>query len=86
MELKGVDVQAGYQGFAAQVSSRQLVHGNDPLLNAHVLWSQKVPNEDGWRFQRRGGEVDAAYAAAGAVHLARIAPRPQSLKLITEAQ
>ena len=39
VELKGVDVSAACQGFAEQVSSRQLVHGNDRLLNAHVLGS-----------------------------------------------
>ena len=37
VELKGVDVSAACQGFAEQISSRQLVHGNDRLLNAHVL-------------------------------------------------
>ena len=36
---------------------------------------------DGWRV----GNVDAVYAAAGAVRLARIAPKPQSLKLVTES-
>jgi hypothetical protein len=85
VELKGVDVHAGCRGFAEEVSSRQLVHGNDPLLNAHVLGSQTLPSGDGWRFQRRGGNVDAAYAAAGAVHLAWIASKPQGLKLVTES-
>jgi hypothetical protein len=39
VELKGVDVSAACQGFAEHVSSRQLVHCNDRLLNAHVLGS-----------------------------------------------
>jgi hypothetical protein len=37
---------------------------------------QALQVADGWRFVRRGqGNVDAAYAAAGAVHLARTLPR-----------
>lgn len=83
VELKGAEVPAVCQGFAEQANSRQIIHGNDPLLAAHVLGSRRLPVGDGWRFARRGGNADAAYAAAGAVHSARIAPKPQRLKLIT---
>ena len=38
----------------------------------------------GWRFARRVGNVEAAYAVVGAVRLARIAPKPENLKLVTE--
>ena len=38
----------------------------------------------GWRFARRVGNVDAAYAVVGAVRLAPIAPKPENLKLVTE--
>jgi len=49
-----------------------LIHANDPLLSAHVIGARKFPVGDGYRFIRRGaGHVDAAYAAAGAAHLAQ---------------
>jgi phage terminase large subunit-like protein len=63
------------QGFAELVRIRRVVHPNDPLLNAHVLAAIPRPTGDGYRFERRDtGHVDAAYAAAGAVHLARTLP------------
>lgn len=59
-------------GFAEQVRSTLLAHGDDPLLDAHVRAAEKLYHGDGWRFTRKGaGQVDAVYAAAGAVHLAR---------------
>jgi len=37
--------------------------------------AQKLTVVDGWRFTRRGGgHVDAAYATAGAVQVARMMP------------
>lgn len=66
------DVTAVCMGFAEQVRSRAIAHGDDPLLDAHVRGAEKLSQGDGWRFTRKGaGHVDAAYAAAGAVHLAR---------------
>ena len=66
------DVAAVCMGFAEQVRSLNLAHNDDPLLNAHVAAAEKMYHGDGWRFTRKGaGQVDAAYAAAGAVHLAR---------------
>ena len=66
------EVSAVCMGFAEQVRSIRLMHSNDPLLNAHIAATAKQINGDGWRFMRKGaGPVDAAYAAAGAVHLAR---------------
>ena len=66
------DLAAVCMGFAEQVRSRALVHSGDPLLDAHVAAAEKMYHGDGWRFTRKGaGQVDAAYAAAGAVHLAR---------------
>jgi hypothetical protein len=60
------------------VQNHQLLHPDDDLLNAHVNGSQRKDSGDGWRFVRRGaGHVDAAYAAAGAVHLARTLPPPR---------
>jgi hypothetical protein len=73
-EIRG-DVTAVCQGFAEQVSARRVLHNADPLLTAHVSAAQKLYQGDGWRFARRDvGHVDAAYAAAGAVHLARTLP------------
>jgi len=66
------DVAAVCMGFAEQVRSRAIAHTGDPLLDAHVRAAEKLYHGDGWRFTRKGaGQVDAAYAAAGAVHLAR---------------
>jgi hypothetical protein len=71
------EVPALCMGFAEQVESRQVVHANDPLLNAHVTGASKLKTGDVWRFSRKGeGHCDAAYAAAGAVHLARTLPTP----------
>jgi hypothetical protein len=75
------DVTAVCMGFAEQVRSKAIARGDDPLLDAHVRAAEKAYHGDGWRFTRKGaGQVDAAYAAAGAVHLARtlpVAPRPR---------
>ncbi|HYD83773.1 MAG TPA: hypothetical protein VEA63_06960 [Opitutus sp.] len=65
-------VTAVCMGFAEQVRSDKVYHSGDPLLDAHVRAAEKLSYGDGWRFTRRkAGHVDAAYAAAGAVHLAR---------------
>lgn len=57
-------------GLADLARTSGVLHANDPLLNAHVIGSTRLKVVDGWRFQRTGGgHCDAAYAAAGAVHL-----------------
>lgn len=77
VELKGTEVVEACQEFASLVAARQVLHGNDPLLNAHVAGTAKLRTGDGWRFSRKGaGHVDAAYAAAGAVRIARTLPPP----------
>jgi hypothetical protein len=59
------------QGLADLVSSRRVVHPGDPLLDAHIKGAQKQVTANGWRFQRTGaGHVNAAEAAADAVHAA----------------
>lgn len=71
------DVTAVCMGFAEQVRARALMHDGDAVLDAHVQAAEKLHQGDGWRFGRRKvGYVDAAYAAAGAVHLARVIPAP----------
>jgi len=68
-------VTAACQALAEAVQSRRLLHPGDALTTTHVLGAKRYPVADGWRFVRRGvGHVDAAYAAAGAVWLARTMP------------
>ena len=69
------EVAAVAMGLAEQVSSGDLSHPNDDVMSAHVLSSQKLKRGDVWVFAR-GGEspIDATYALAGAVHLARTLP------------
>lgn len=75
-EIRG-EVTAVCLGFAEQVLSGQLAHSGDPLLNAHVAVADRLKRGDAWVFSRKGeGHVDAVYAAAGAVHLARTLPAP----------
>lgn len=70
-EIRG-DVAAVCMGFAEQVTAIKVAHSGDPLLDAHIAGAEKMTHGDGWRFSRKGsGHVDALYAAAGAVHLAR---------------
>lgn len=74
-ELKAAEVPAICQGLAEAVTSRRLIHAGDPLLTAQATGASRLYSGDGWRFTRRGvGHCDAAYAAAGAVHLARTLP------------
>lgn len=79
-EISG-EVTGACMAFAAAVAGRQVVHSGDPLLDAHALGAGKLMRGDVWRFVRqlRDGEdahVDAAYAAAGVVLLARTLPTP----------
>lgn len=63
---------------AEQVDIGAVVHPNDPMLTQHALAAERLKSGDGWRFARAleddASPVDAAYAAALAVHLARTAP------------
>lgn len=62
-------------GMAEQVVASRVVYAPDALLTAHVTQAEKKWTVDTWRFARSGGgHVDAAYAAAGALHLARTLP------------
>ncbi len=72
----GAAAPAVCQGFAALVTAAGVVHSGQDLLDAHVLGADRRTRGDGWVFDRRPGasHVDAAYAAAGAVHLARTVP------------
>lgn len=75
VELNGLKVGEACQGLADLAKAHQVLHPSDPLLDAHISGATKLPSGDGWRFVRRGvGHVDAAYAAAGAVHVALTMP------------
>jgi hypothetical protein len=77
VEIKGTAVGEACMGFADLVAARLIVHRNDPLLTAHATGAQRLPEGDGWRFVRQGAaHCDAAYAAAGAVHVALTLPKP----------
>jgi hypothetical protein len=70
--LGGEDAPAVCLGLAQQITGRRVVHNGDPLLRAQLAGAGKLAQGDRWRFVRLGGpSVDAAYALAGAVHLAR---------------
>ncbi len=56
-------------GLADLAKTSSVLHPDDPLLTSHVIGSTKIPVVDGWRFGRKGAHCDAAYAAAGAIHL-----------------
>jgi phage terminase large subunit-like protein len=86
-EIKVNEVTALCQEFAEQVTSQRIIHGNDPLLNAHVSHASKMRSGDGWKFCRTAGaNVDALYAAAGAAHLARnAAPSKGKPRIIVAA-
>jgi hypothetical protein len=69
------EITAVCMGFVDVIDSNEIVHSGDPLLDAHVLGAEKLMRGDAYVFTRKGtGHVDCAYAAAGAVHLARTLP------------
>lgn len=70
------EVSAVCMGFALLVRDNQVMHDNEAILNDHVTGATKLETGDKWRFSRdpEVGHCDAAYAAAGAVHLARTLP------------
>lgn len=79
-EIRG-EMTAVCMGLAEIITARQVQHPRDPLQTDHVQGAERAPRGDGWVLTRQGaGAVDAAYATAGAVHLARtlaVPPRPK---------
>lgn len=75
LEELRAEAAAVCMGLAEHVASGSLIHPRDPMLDAHIAAAAKLRRGDTWVFGRRGaGPVDGAYAAAGAVHLARTLP------------
>ena len=68
------DAPAVCMGFAEQVTTGQIAHSGDPLLDAQVAVAEKQFTGKRWVFALGDDQVDAVYAAAGAVHLARTLP------------
>ncbi|WIY05454.1 terminase [Amycolatopsis mongoliensis] len=74
-------------GFAEMITGHEIAHSDDELLTAHVTSAERARQGDAWRFTRKGaGHCDAAYAAAGAVHLARTLPPPAARPLVVVAR
>lgn len=73
-EIRG-ETSAVCMGFAETIAAGQVVHAGDPLLDAQLGAAERLFRGDVWVFSRQGdGDCDAAYAAAGAAHLARTLP------------
>lgn len=71
------DMAAACMGLDEQVRSRQLLHSGDLLLDQHIGECERARRGARWVFvSASGGHIDAAYAAAGAVHTARTLPPP----------
>lgn len=82
-EIRG-DAAAVCMGFAEQVTTGQVAHSADPLLDTQATTTEKQFTGKRWVFSITGDHVDAVYAAAGAAHLARTAPpraRPRLRRL-----
>lgn len=76
VEIKA-DMTSVCMGLSQSVTDHRIRHNNDPLLHRHVENAEKLRRGDAWVFGRHGQEaIDAAYATAGAVHLARTLPPP----------
>lgn len=76
----GAEASAACMGFAEQVNSGGVVHSGQQLLDTHILGAEKTKGVK-WIFMREHGHCDAAYAAAGAVHLARTAMGKRSTRM-----
>jgi hypothetical protein len=89
-EIK-TETPAVCMGFEEIVRARGLMHPQDEVLNAHVTDSQKEHHGPVWVFARRVSEgeavtpIDATYAAAGAVHLARLLPEAPRVRRLVVA-
>jgi hypothetical protein len=71
------EVPAACMALRSMVLARRLAHSGDPLLDAHIEGAERIEVGDRWVFGRRGrGHVDAVYAVAGSVQLARGLPPP----------
>lgn len=76
VEIRG-DAAAACMALRSLVNAGRVAHSADPLVDAHIAAAERFERGDTWVFARRGrGHCDAAYAVAGAAHLARSLPPP----------
>jgi Phage Terminase len=80
--LTVAEVAEACAGLVEQVASRRLLHNGDPLASTHVAGATRLPVGDAFRFARRDGHVDAAYALALAVWQARSLPPARQLRIV----
>lgn len=86
VELTGAKVAEACEELADLTRAFKVAHPADPLLDAHITNAEKRITGDVWRFGRQGtgqgeGHVDAAYACAGSVKLARELPPPKRARV-----
>jgi hypothetical protein len=76
-EIRG-EATAVCMGLGKEIAARTLAHSGQAMLDAQASKAEKLKRGDAWVFTRTagGGNVDAVYAVAGAVHLARTLPVP----------
>jgi len=76
------DIGTVCMGFAEQVTTGQIAQSADPLLDAQVEVAERQHTGKTWVFALDGEtHIDAVYAAAGAVHLARTLPPPVKTRM-----
>jgi hypothetical protein len=75
-ELRG-ETTAVCMGLAKEVDAKQLAHSGQEMLDKQVERAEKAWQGSAWVFAQNGGNVDAVYAVAGAVYLARTLPKPR---------
>jgi hypothetical protein len=72
-DIRG-ELAAACMGLGKEIDAATLVHSGQAGLSAQVEASEKKPRGDAWVITRAEGYVDAVYAVAGAVLLARTMP------------
>lgn len=71
------DMAACCMGLDDLARSRGLLHSGDMLIDQHVSECERIKRGSRWVFgSASGGHIDAAYAVAGAAHIARTLPPP----------
>lgn len=87
LEALTTEAATAAMSFAELVKTGEVLHPNDPSLNAQIENAQRLRVGNRWTFGRRGaGPVSGCYAAAGAAWLARtLPPAPVPLSTATSA-
>jgi hypothetical protein len=74
-EIRG-ETAAVCMGLSKEVAAGTMAHSGQDMLDAQVAGAEKSWVGSAWVFTRRGGgSVDAVYATAAALHLARTVPQ-----------